>query len=275
MKNKLTDQQRVDIIKEYKNSNIKCIELARKYNVSRPSICFLLKTRGVKIRNNPSELHRKYSLNENYFESIDSEDKAYFLGLLFADGCNHKVGFSIGLQESDKKILDIFKNKINFGGKLIFSKKKSPWKNLYILSIKSKIISNALIKLGCLPAKTLILDFPTEEQVPSYLIRHFIRGYLDGDGSINKQNLRTEFVSTKDFCEKTSILLNQLLNISTYIKKANKNSENNITYRLRCDKKMETIKLLDWIYKDATVYLERKYKQYTSIDRVLHKNQYI
>ena len=61
----------------------------------------------------------KYTFNKDYFERIDSKDKAYFLGLLYADGCNsisatkqhHTI--VLNLQEKDKDILDIFNKYIN------------------------------------------------------------------------------------------------------------------------------------------------------------------
>ena len=53
---------------------------------------------------------------------------------------------------------------------------------------------NDLIKLGAIPNKSLILKFPTDEQVPSYLLNHFIRGYFDGDGSISYSEKRNRWI---------------------------------------------------------------------------------
>lgn len=279
MKSKLTDQQRVDIVHEYKNSNIKCVELARRYNISRPSICYLLKTRGVKIRNDHSVLQRKHSLNQEYFKKIDSEDKAYFLGLMYADGYNDEKNHRlvISLQERDGDILETFRAKIEYGGKLGFipaNNKTYMRQNQYSLSIRSHEISKDLKNLGCWQKKSLTLKFPTEKQVPSHLVHHFLRGYWDGDGCIEKGCFRTEIVSTKDFCSSVRSLIDTILDIQTISKRANKYSKNEITYRLRSRNKLDTIKILDWLYKDASIFLKRKHNIYLKVDRELCENRY-
>lgn len=55
---------------------------------------------------------RKYSLNESYFEKIDSEEKAYFLGFLFSDGSVSKYSLNLSLAEVDKEILEKKSRKI-------------------------------------------------------------------------------------------------------------------------------------------------------------------
>lgn len=54
------------------------------------------------------------NINDSFFEKIDTEEKAYFLGLFYADGCNYINGnasrVALSLQEDDKKILEIFNN---------------------------------------------------------------------------------------------------------------------------------------------------------------------
>lgn len=132
---------------------------------------------------------RKYKLNENYFEKIDSKDKAYFLGLLFADGCNaisrtqKHCSIIISLQEQDKEILQKFMNIVSPNKPLQLINNINGQKQ-YRFVINSKKWSNDLIKLGCVPNKSLVLQFPTEKQVPKELQSHFIRGYFDGDGCV-------------------------------------------------------------------------------------------
>ncbi len=55
---------------------------------------------------------RKKIYNENYFETIDSEDKAYFLGFIFADGCvtndskKYRYQLTLKLHSKDVGILE-------------------------------------------------------------------------------------------------------------------------------------------------------------------------
>jgi hypothetical protein len=79
--------------------------IGEKFGLGYMTICKLLDSMGIKRRKNGM---RRYELNENYFDVIDSHDKAYILGFLFADGCNNpkKYTISISLQEEDKDILE-------------------------------------------------------------------------------------------------------------------------------------------------------------------------
>jgi len=131
-----------------------------------------------------------YTKNYNFFNKIDTEEKAYFLGLMFADGNNYinKDGdyqISIVLQEQDKSILEKFRNLIIPTKQLYFiNRKNKNWSNCYRLKFDDKIISNQLNNLGCVSNKSLVLQFPALSNLD--LQRHFIRGYYDGDGSISK-----------------------------------------------------------------------------------------
>lgn len=74
----------------------------------------------------------------------------------------------------------------------------------YRIAIYSKELAMDLIKLGCFQNKSLILKFPTEQQVPKHLIHHFMRGYFDGDGCVTsgQGQLRFSVIGTKLFLEK-------------------------------------------------------------------------
>lgn len=209
----------------------------------------------------------KYSCNEKYFEKIDTEDKAYWLGFIYADGCvrNDKSVLAIVLSKKDNELLETFNKCIDSNYQI---------KNInrgnfdYIdLRINSRKLCKDLIDKGCYPQKTFILKFPTQEQVPSHLINHFIRGYFDGDGCIyanlckvnNRPSLfmRTEinFLGTKELLE----------GILHYIPSSNakisKKKTDNI-YALRIYNKKEIILVMDYIYENATIFLHRKYEKY-------------
>ena len=105
----LSEDQINQIVDLYK-SNYSITKINKLLNINRDVISRHLKESGIIIRQKGEDL-RKYPLNEHYFDNIDCEDKAYFLGLLFADGCNHrdnKYKITISLQEEDKEILSKF-----------------------------------------------------------------------------------------------------------------------------------------------------------------------
>jgi len=187
---KLNEEERCELLKDYPTLQYTAKQLSIKYNVSNSFVCKFLKRNGIKnVRYNTNKLVRKYSLNDNYFDVIDTEEKAYFLGLLYADGCNlfdkNNNVTTISLQEKDVKILERFNYEIKSDRPLEFMYKNNDnHQNQYRLTMCSEQISTNLSLLGCTPRKSLTLKFPTEEQVPNHLIQHFIRGYFDGDGCI-------------------------------------------------------------------------------------------
>ncbi|MFO7880956.1 MAG: LAGLIDADG family homing endonuclease [Kosmotogaceae bacterium] len=263
-KGNLTDKQKVELCELYKTGRYSTNDLAKLYNTSQANIQRLLKNRNIKPLKSNSEWSRKYNLNENYFDKIDSEDKAYFLGLLYADGCNYYEkgnSISINLQEEDKYILDKFRKLINTDKPLYYKKpRKENHKGLYSLYINSEHISFKLIKLGMWSAKAHTLKFPTNNQVPKKLIKHFIRGYFDGDGSVESK-WRSSLMSSKYFC---TTLQDYLFKNYQIISKLKKRFPDQIdsSVSLIFEGKLESNKFLNLIYKDATIYLERKYNKY-------------
>jgi hypothetical protein len=267
---KLTDQQKVEVVEKYLTGKYTCKQLCDEYKMSSAGISYFMKKRNIKINRHFLNVNRKYTLNQNYFDIIDTEERAYFLGLLYADGYNNEPKYliSIGLQERDIKILEKFNKSIDSNRPFCISKlndKNKNHQNSIILSINSKQVSENLTKLGCHKAKSLTLKFPTDKQVPSHLIKHFIRGYFDGDGCIvydeNNTYPKCSLVSTLDFCnELKTILMNELdIKISIY----NNNSKNkDITKSLEICGNNKCIKFLDWLYKDSTLYIDRKYEKY-------------
>lgn len=208
----------------------------------------------------------KYSYNEHYFDTVDTEDKAYFLGLLFADGCNRPIAslITISLQASDKDILYTFNDYIESNRTVKVYELKNPnHQDQYKLSITSAHMSTQLTELGCLPRKSLLLKFPTKNQVPKHLLRHFIRGYFDGDGCISwnskKKNpaCQCQLASTSEFCESIKILLNEELDISSSIchPKGTKISILSLNQR-------SSLVFLNWIYNGSKLFLKRKYDKY-------------
>lgn len=256
---KLTDKQKIDIVKEYSdNINSTCRGLAKKYKVSPQSITSIIVNRGIKIRNDMSRIKTKYDVSSDYFEKIDTEDKAYFLGLLYADGYIRENGVGISLQERDKDILEKLIKYIKYTGKLyykVINQKNSKWQNHYCLVITNKKICNDLLKLGMTKSKSLILKFPTKYQVSKRLLKHFLRGYTDGDGYIGKY--RVSVVSSVYFINKLSEILSKKgILYKIY------DAKNPLTKRLFISRKADYMKYLNWIYSDSSVYMNRKYQCY-------------
>lgn len=200
--------------------------------------------------------------NKDIFEVIDTEEKAYWLGFLYADGSvgstEHKI--ELGLKIEDIGHVQKFKDFVGLNNKISIREKTKSCR----FSFRSLDFKNNLIKQGCFPNKSLILKFPTYEQVPKYLIKHFMRGYFDGDGWICHTD-KTEcigFIGTYDFVDGAIKEFNLKQN-----KIADVHHENGAK-RYQLYQKDEFIKFLDLLYQDATIYLDRKYEKYLSYKKI-------
>lgn len=250
------------IIDLYKNG-ISVSSIAKDYNVSPYTIYSVLNKHGIKTS------RRKYKVNEHYFDLIDTANKAYILGFLYSDGTNslknHQV--AISLQEQDKHILDDINKEIENELPLRFydlKRKNKNNSNQFRLTINSKYMSDVLNSLGVIPNKSLHLTFPC--WLDEKLYSHFIRGYMDGDGWISKNPSapRIELVGTESFCQSVANIMVNKFNINPAIRKRYKESDTT-TRQLDFGGRKQVKTFLDWIYKDADLYLERKYNIYKSI----------
>lgn len=151
----------------------------------------LISEKGLKYHLDKAGIQRKgrkkYKRNSHYFDEINTPNKAYVLGLIYADGCNYikKHQMIIGLQERDKYILELIKEDMEYEGPILYSPIRENDKRTMgtsTLQICDKQISRQLEEKGVTQAKTFKIKFP--EFISSDLIRHFVRGYFDGDGSI-------------------------------------------------------------------------------------------
>ena len=275
----LTEQQIKDICDFYIQGK-SSIELAKMYNKTASSIGGLLRRRKVPIRSNKQN-SRRYFHNENYFKVIDTEEKAYWLGFLYADGYitskNNQESQRFGITLSSKDIdhLEKFKKCIQATNPIKTYQASESSYNLdtvysRILITSQKTVDDLKDK-GVVENKTNILKFPTEEQVPKELIPHFIRGYFDGDGCIsicNREKRKTieysiKILGTESFLNgiKNFIELNTSIKIFKYytrkIGQTVKSLEFSGNKQVKC--------FLDLLYKDATIYLDRKYDRYIKL----------
>lgn len=194
------------------------------------------------------------------FETIDTEEKAYWLGFLYADGSvgSKEDKIELGLAEKDLKHVEKFRDFININNKISYRESSKS----YRFSFRSTKCKQDLIKQGCVPKKSLILKFPTEEQVPYYLMRHFIRGYFDGDGWFTNtdRTFQVGIIGTQDFIEGFLKTINKI-NINTNNKILTVHREDGAK-RYVFSSQSDVYIFLNWIYKDANIYLDRKYEHY-------------
>lgn len=242
------------------------VDVGKLFNVGHKVITKILAEKGI---DRTAQKNRQYKINEHYFDEIDTPNKAYILGFLYADGsnCMSKGTITMSLEERDKSILDRIRNEIGSERPLEFldySNKHDfgyTYKNQYRLLLFSSHMCKSLQSHGMVPNKSLVLEFPV---LDDKLIPHFIRGYFDGDGCICQGKRETNFLatitSTNDFCIRLKEIIEHEIHINCYIYDAS--NHNGITKVLATSGRLQVKALLDWLYKDADLFLERKYNRY-------------
>lgn len=261
---KALEEIKQDYIKktiDYYNSDkrISISECAKKFNMSRDTL-----TKYLKEQCSEHYIH-KYNVDETYFSKIDSEEKAYWLGFLTADGCIFKNRPSIRLALSEKDYAHVEKFKkalksdhtitiVPAGG---YTDKNGKHSMAASITIQNKKLYNDLINLGFTSAKSLN-EKPVE--LPENLIPHYIRGIFDGDGWISFSDKHRDL----GFGMGKEILIYIKNNFEKY---GNVKNSYNVRYfkkiyRYRISSKIEILKALDFMYNNATIFLDRKYEKY-------------
>ena len=229
-------------------------------NIDRKKLSKKLKEDGIIIRdpnkNTGGKAKRIKEVDETIFENIDTEEKAYWLGFLYADGYVNNRQVELTLKADDLEHIEKFKNFMKSNHKISYRKDI----NAYRITICSTKIAYDLNNLGCVQAKSLILTFPTEEQVPNDLIHHFMRGYFDGDGCISygQGQYRLCILGTSDFLDEYE---NYILNVLDRTNR-NKRKLNGQASSIQYAGTKQVNKIYNFLYKNATIYLERKYNKF-------------
>lgn len=247
-------------------------------------ICHILHRTACSVKIKARKLGLKkypYICDYHYFDNIDTEEKAYWLGFLTADGWISKNKKSnagavgIELQYGDICHLKKFNKSIGGNYKITdrwkicnLSKEKNKRFHMCSIRIFSLTMYNSLTRQGFTSEKSYHFKIPTFDE---HLMRHYLRGYFDGDGCFcyTNKNLSAGFITS-------SLELNN--DIQEILKKNNLNYStcNYISdfqtpmYRINFTKEKYKIQFLDWIYKDSNVYLDRKYNKYLKLKNNTH-----
>lgn len=270
----ITSELKQEIIKYYLSQPMTMKQVEDKYELSHPTITKILKDvpRYSKAKlNNPNA-------NERFFKNIDSEEKAYFLGLLISDGnvfkdsTGRQASISITLDLNDEYILQKFKEVLNVNTSI-----SKDGKGCGQIAIRSNLMADDLKQYGVVPRKSYITYLP---KINDIYMSHLIRGILDGDGSIlakpsPKQDGHNRYLHSISFCGSHQLMediakyLYNNLQLKQPIQVYDYQDKNLSDIHIQNYEDME--KVGDWLYKDATIYLIRKNNIYNLFKE--HYNQ--
>jgi len=235
----------------------------------------------MKRNNIPLKYKSTYSCNENFFAE-ETEAAFYWAGFIAADGNVYEKGknkpfvLKIGLATKDYDHLENFRNCLNSDSPIKQYKHKKITGSKYNrkdgtpynrketesceLVIYSQKLCDDLIKFGITPRKSLTLQFPEWLKTHKY-VNHFIRGYVDGDGSFSFLNrndgqyISFSVIGTEQFL--TSIC--EIININCEFKNSNKKiSKINNIYQIGYSGNKKIAKIYKFLYGNSTIFLNRK-----------------
>lgn len=215
--------------------------------------------------------------NETYFDSIDSEEKAYWLGFIVADGNLNRNETVMQINLSSKDSLHLEK----LGNILGQPVKQTSWqkngKNLggCYLAFSSKRCWRSLYDMGLRPAKTHEDQSVVWFNLKADLKRHFIRGLFDGDGCVSFSRSGNKFLCSASICGERRLveLVQDHLSDRLGISKS-KNEHRNLLTITRWSGARQVGAIEDYLYKNSSVYLERKRSIFRSIRKQPKKGQF-
>lgn len=233
----------------YRGTYEVCAREARRLKSNGRVICLQCSRKSFLGRENPN---CKHNFDDNFFEEIDTEFKAYYLGLIASDGCILKRGFQIFLHKDDVLIFEIFRKVFCPGLKITKRKGSNGGQGAKGVTVNSQKISEDLCKhLYIKPGKkSHSVKFP--EHLTDEMKWHFLRGYFDGDGSV---------MTTRSHgyprCNIVSNSLNMLKSIKEFVGVPSSICSDHLEF---CGR--NCIDFLGKLYENCKFYLERKRSRY-------------
>lgn len=228
-------------------------KVGKKWNCDPTTVSNILKAYNISSRN-LSQARRNYlnySIDENAFSDINNPDSAYWLGVMYSDGFispnKYTNKFGITIKDTDKDLLIKFKEFLKYSGNINYYEASTAYGicNVGRLLIGNNKIVDDLIKNGVVEHKT----FKIKKLPNTTYMDDFIRGYIDGDGSLRKAYPNIRICGNKEFLQE----------IANYFMIPYHLNPDKTIYNLAYNTK-ESEYLEKRLYKNAKYYLDRKYE---------------
>ena len=263
-----------EYLQKYRNKEITFEELSKLHNMCRPYFSKLFKKQGYKT----NKVLNMENLDHNYFDKIDTYEKAYILGYFVADGNLEfrqdtklkRISFSC--TKDDIELLEFVKFNLNSNNNIHISNKTYKVKNTnYVskhmasFSVTSSNIFDKLtfLSYGCNKTYKEL----SSPNLNNKLMWKFLLGLFDGDGCISYSipRKRKHYNYSFSITSNSKRFLNHLYNflkqnnIKSFIKKDNN------SWKLLINSKKDILKIRNEFYKDINFGLERKRVKFMGI----------
>lgn len=253
-------------------------QIMRETKLNRETIRQILFAHNITPVNAVLVTSRKYTIDHDAFQEINTPEKAYWIGLLAADGTIDEVkrAVRLGLKEEDLYMIERFRDFLK-SNKPIYTDRKTLNGKVFVSrrfeAISVKIVDD-LARVGIFARKSFTLPMP---KIPTDLYSHFIRGYFDGDGCITFNNCKgyvmgEASIITSLECGQiiTSVLKQQGINARLTTTKHTNGIDRMYIVRMSGIFNMEIF--CDYIYKDSTIHLNRKHEKYLYLKELTAKS---
>lgn len=214
----------------------------------------------------------RYSLDDHFFDSIDTLDKAYWLGFSLADGCIYRdphLRFSIRLSARDEEHLQRFANTLGWNGRL-YHTRNGPNSTVCVFRTSSKVLCHSLLSKGWFEFKRFG-DTRICNLIPKHLISHLMRGLFDGDGSLvvskrsDRPSLKCQFSfadAHKSVVDWYAQTLHTAAGTSQSQGKLCKHAKASV---LLLKGNRQVLRIMKFLYEDGGIHLPRKHSKASEI----------
>ena len=273
IKERLTLEQELAFCEDYQNSRLSKKELIIKHNITHWTFTSIREKHNIsKRKRNAPTTKKLIALDERYFQNIDTNDRAYWLGFIAADGCilerlKRKENYilSIGLSIKDITHLEKFKKDISADFPIVinnqFHKKMKKYYETAYLRVSRTIMCEDLINHGVGRKKSQELSLPN---LPDNLMRHYIRGYFDGDGCWTISRQASMCFGIISSVESFAIELREFIKNKCALENSAKLSFNKNAYQFIYGGNIQCKRIYDYLYGDGGPWLDRKYEKSTN-----------
>lgn len=279
MKPPMVASELAKMITLYEDEYKTCAEISVILNRHVGTIEKNLKKLGIKLRS-----YRDYyaaKVNDSYFEKIDTECKAYWFGYALADGCiSQSAGdfraFHFNLQRRDRVVLEKFTKHIEYSGEIRdyqrWNKDHTKLHDKSGVDFNNKIFCSHLMTKGWFEFKQQDDPSIALSVINAELINHFIRGFFDGDGCISESKKNGKcyfnFAGSKNNLD---YIEDMIINYLGFNKKNPKKSKTTASYRMGWNGNRQVALFGEWLYSNATLYLDRKFVKFSKLSDALQK----
>ena len=216
---------------------------------------------------------RIYGVNEDFFKCINTEEKAYILGFICADGHIERDRLNITVSIKDKDILEKIRKAMQSNHPIKEVKRTNPYNKtdrriltLVELMIGSVELVKPLFNMGLTTNKTYTLNGDILKYVPKYLMRDFLRGYFDGDGNVFfGRRYNSGYKYNINICGNEDFLLKSFQTYFPSNNKLYKDLYSKQCYVWKISQKDKVRDFMHYLYYNSSIFLQRKYNEYRKI----------